>query len=57
MQNSYENHVLTQPDPYPATVSPLSSEPKRPRSRLRTGAMLALVSRKQRRPGNAICQL
>jgi hypothetical protein len=57
MQNSYENHVLTQPDPYPATVSPLSSEPKRPRSRLRTGAMLALVSRKQRRLGNAICQL
>ena len=43
MRNPNENDVLTQPNQYPATSSPSPVEPRRPGSRLRAGAILALA--------------
>ncbi len=43
MQNTHENEVLTQPNQQAAASSPPSMAPPRPRSRLRTGAIVALA--------------
>lgn len=43
MQNTHENDVSTQSDHQLATAPPPSGEPKRPRSHLHTGAILALA--------------
>ena len=43
MQNTHENDVSTQSDHHLATIPPPSGEPKRPRSHLHMGAMLALA--------------
>ncbi len=43
MQNTHENDVLTQSNQQPAASSPPPMVPQRPRSRLRTGAIVALA--------------
>jgi S1-C subfamily serine protease len=43
MRNPNENEVFTQPNQYPVTSSPPPVEPRRPGSRLRAGAILALA--------------
>ncbi len=43
MRNSNESDVFTQPNQYPATSTSPQVEPGPPRSRLRTGAILALT--------------
>lgn len=43
MQNTHENEVLTQPNQQPAASSPPPMAPQRPRSRLRTEAIVALA--------------
>ena len=43
MQYTHENDVLTQPNQQPAASSPSPMVPQRPRSRLRTGAIVALA--------------
>ena len=43
MQYTHENDVLTQPNQQPAASSPPPMAPQRPRSRFRTGAIVALA--------------
>jgi S1-C subfamily serine protease len=43
MRNPHENDVFTQPNQYPATLTPPPVKPGSPGSRLRAGAILALT--------------